>query len=55
MIMLTNKDYKYRIYPNSTQRNMLNSFFGDCRKVYNYFLDERIRSYKEDGISLTIE
>lgn len=27
--------------------------FGSCRFVYNYFLAERIRSHKEDGISLS--
>ena len=27
--------------------------FGSCRFVYNYFLAERVRSYKEDGVSLS--
>ena len=45
--------YKARLYPTSKQRNIFCRMFGSCRFVYNYFLAERIRSYKEDGISLT--
>ena len=45
--------YKARLYPTSKQRNIFCRMFGSCRFVYNYFLAERIRSYKEDGISLS--
>ena len=47
------KGYKARIYPTKAQQNILLKMFGSCRFVYNHFLAERIRSYKEDGISLT--
>lgn len=48
-----NKGYKARIYPTKEQQNILNRTFGSCRFTYNYFLAERNRSYKEDGVSLT--
>lgn len=47
------KGYKARIYPTKEQQNILLKMFGSCRFVYNHFLAERIRSYKEDGVSLT--
>lgn len=43
--------YKYRIYPNKKQRILLAKTFGCCRFVYNYYLDKRIKLYKEDGVS----
>lgn len=47
------KGYTARLYPSKEQLNILNKAFGATRFVYNYFLAERIRSYKEDGVSLT--
>ena len=47
------KGYKARLYPTSKQQNIFCRMFGSCRFVYNYFLAERIRSYKEDGIPLS--
>lgn len=47
------RGYRARIYPSKEQKDMLFKIFGSCRFVYNYFLAERIRSYKEDGVSLT--
>lgn len=47
------KGYKARIYPTKEQQNTLLKVFGSCRFAYNHFLAERIRSYKEGGISLT--
>ena len=47
------KGFKARIYPTKEQQNTLLKMFGSCRFVYNYFLAERIRSYKEDGVSLS--
>ena len=47
------KGYKARLYPNAKQQDVLNRTFGSCRFVYNHFLAERVRSYKEDGISLS--
>lgn len=47
------KAYKFRIYPNKTQEELLQKTFGCVRKVYNHFLDRRIKQYEEDKTTLT--
>ena len=47
------KAYKFRIYPNKTQIQLLQKTFGCVRKVYNYFLDRRIKQYEADKSTLT--
>ena len=42
------KSYKYRIYPNKLQKQILARTFGCVRFVYNHYLDKRIKAYKED-------
>ena len=42
------KSYKYRIYPNKTQKQILTQTFGCVRFVYNHYLDKRIKTYEED-------
>ena len=39
------KAYKFRIYPNENQRNLINKILGSTRFVYNYFLS----MLKENG------
>lgn len=46
------KAYKYRIYPNKKQQELIQKTFGCCRFVYNYFLDLRISEYKNNKKSL---
>lgn len=46
------KAYKYRIYPNKKQQELIQKTFGCCRFVYNYFLDLRINEYKNNKKSL---
>lgn len=46
------KAYKYRIYPNKQQRELIQKTFGCCRFVYNYYLDKRIQAYQQDKTSL---
>lgn len=41
------KSYKYRIYPNDEQREMIEKHFGCCRFVYNWALNEKITAWKE--------
>ena len=41
------KAYKYRICPNAEQRVLLAKHFGCCRFVYNRFLEQRNKTYKE--------
>lgn len=47
------KGFKYRIYPNKKQQELLQKTFGCCRYVYNYFLDKKITEYKENKKSLS--
>lgn len=47
------KAYKYQIYPNKTQQELIQKTFGCTRFVYNYFLDKRINLYKEEKKSMT--
>lgn len=46
------KAYKFRIYPNKTQKEFIAKTFGCVRFVYNYYLDKRIKAYKKDKTSL---
>ena len=39
--MLTQKGYRFRIYPNKKQEELISSFFGCCRYVYNICLTYR--------------
>ena len=42
------KTYKYRMYPNKEQEQVLARYFGSVRFVYNHFLAERKRQYEEN-------
>lgn len=42
------KAYKYRIYPNKKQKELLTKTFGCCRFVYNYYLAKRIEMYEKN-------
>ena len=39
--------YKYRIYPNKNQQELIQKTFGCTRFVYNHFLSLRIEKYKD--------
>lgn len=41
------KAYKYRIYPNKKQKEIIAKTFGSCRFVYNTYLAKRIKAYEE--------
>lgn len=45
------KAFKYRIYPNAEQEELIQKTFGCCRFVYNFFLAEKTEKYKETGKS----
>ena len=40
------KAYKYRIYPNQEQQELINKHIGCCRFVYNLCLEKKINAYK---------
>ena len=41
------KGFKYRIYPNLQQKEILIKIFGASRFVYNYFLDKNKKEYED--------
>ena len=43
---IINKTYRFRIFPNKEQEELLNKHFGCSRFVYNYFLNERKEQYQ---------
>lgn len=47
------KAYKYRIYPNEKQKEIIAKTFGCCRFVYNKYLAEKIELYKTEKKSIT--
>ena len=44
-----NKAYKFRIYPNKAQEQLIQKTFGCCRFVYNFCRAQRERMYKDTG------
>lgn len=46
-----NRTYKFRLYPNKEQAELLARHFGCCRYVYNRFLGQRMEQYKATGKS----
>lgn len=46
-----NRTYRFRVYPNSKQSELLAKHFGCSRFVYNYFLNQRKVQYKLTGKS----
>ncbi len=51
---MVQKTYKYRIYPNATQRAQLAIEFGHARFVWNWALDMRSKAYRRRVESLNV-
>ena len=47
------KSYKYRIYPNKKQKEIIAKTFGCCRFVYNQYLAKRIETYEKNKTTFT--
>jgi len=47
-----NKAYKFRLYPNKSQKEQIAKTFGCSRFIYNYYLSKKIELYKESKESL---
>ncbi len=45
--------FKYRLYPNKEQIIKFNKHFGACRYIYNWALENKIRTYKEGDKSIS--
>ena len=50
--MIKNKAYKFRIYPNQKQIELIEKTFGCTRFVFNRCLEKSITKYKEEKITL---
>jgi len=47
------KAYKYRLYPNKQQQELLSKHFGCCRYIYNYALAKKIEHYTKGKKTLS--
>ena len=47
------KAFKFRLYPTKTQAEQLNQHIGSCRFVYNWALDQKIKTYEQTGKSIS--
>ncbi len=54
MILTINKAYKFRLYPNSKQKEIINKTFGCTRLTYNYYLNKIIENYENNHKYLSI-
>lgn len=50
---MAEKAYKYRIYPNKKQQELIQKTFGCARFVYNYYLNKRKEMYENDKTTFT--
>ena len=46
------RSYRYRVYPNKKQKELIAKTFSCCRFVYNYYLDKRIKEWKNNKKTL---
>ena len=53
--MVIYKAYKFRIYPNKIQENMINKNIGSSRFVFNYYLDKKIKEYKDNNKNILLK
>jgi len=47
------KTYRYRLYPNKKQKQIIDNTIELCRHLYNCGLEQRIRAYRQNRISVT--
>jgi len=45
--------YRYRLYPNQQQEEMIRRHIGACRFIHNWALEQRINAYKDEKKSLS--
>ncbi|SHK10480.1 putative transposase [Hathewaya proteolytica DSM 3090] len=46
---LSNRAYKFRIYPTGSQKRLISKTFGCVRFIYNKMLEDKIKYYKNTG------
>lgn len=47
------KAFKYRLYPNKKEKELILQHIGACRFIYNYGLNEKITSYQQNKKALS--
>jgi putative transposase len=47
------KTFKYRLQPTKKQIRTMNHWLDECRWLYNHFLEERIKTYEDLGVSIS--
>ncbi|AEH60690.1 transposase, IS605 OrfB family [Methanosalsum zhilinae DSM 4017] len=47
------KAYKYRLYPNKNHEEMISQHIGASRFIYNWALENKIKSYEAEGNSIS--
>ena len=47
------KVFNFRLYPTINQSNKLNQYIGNCRFVYNWALDQKVKTYEQIGKSIS--
>jgi putative transposase len=47
------KAFKFRLYPTTIQATQLNQHIGSCRFIYNWALDQKIKTYEQTGKSIS--
>jgi putative transposase len=47
------KAYKFRLYPNGDQQQLIEKTFGCCRLVYNLALEVKMAAYRSLRVSLS--
>ena len=52
-VRILDRAYKFRVYPNKSQKILIAKSFGCTRFIYNHYLAKRIDLYKNDGVSLS--
>ena len=51
--MIINRAYKFRVYPNTNQKEIINKTFGCTRFIYNYYLNKKQELYKNEKKSIS--
>lgn len=46
---MRHRSYKFRLYPNKQQKELIEKHFGAVRWVYNWALEQKIKAYQETG------
>ncbi len=53
--MVIFRAYKFRIYPNNKQKQLINKSFGCFRFIYNYYLSKKRDYYKLNKNNLSLK